>query len=265
MALTATHFPAHKQTFAIWFGPSERQQKDIIARLKRAETDATHPMLLPGILAELERGRQMHNVDEMVNGLEEQLTRIGQETVSSWRLSSQTKAERNRQKTDAWLNTTFSKNILLTSVALLHSMRRHLDEFQVATSWASAKQQHHLQRGYDSSHPGLAYAQPEVTHSLDRAVWSLSSNSNYQRYTVPDSAYNSRQNTLTDEPCSINDDEARYHDALQQASMRMKDRLTSLIAEYDDKIRHCTMEVDGMAMATQWVRSDSLPESKVSL
>jgi hypothetical protein len=41
---------------------------------------------------------------------------------------------------------------------------------------------------------------------------------------------------------------------LQRVGQKIKDRIQGIIDEYDDKIRDCTMRVDGMAMATQWAR-----------
>ncbi|GAB1315707.1 Magnesium transport protein CorA, transmembrane region [Madurella fahalii] len=252
MALSVTHFPAQKLSFAILFGPSKAQQKSIITRLKRAGADTSHPMLLPGILAELERIRQMSHVDELIDGLEEQLSRIGQETVASWQQSSQTKAERNRQKTEAWLNTTFSKNILLATVALLNGMRRHLDEFPALANSAAARRHRYPRHcGLDS----LEYRRwrPEIPLSLDSTVYDFAPHT----HAPTDSEYLTGLETLTSEPDNIHDPEAKYQDALYHASMRMKDRLTSIIAEYDDKIRACTMEVDGIAMATQWSHGET--------
>lgn len=263
MALSVTHFPAQNLTFALWFGPSETQQRNIISRLRKAGPDAAHPMLLPGILAELERGRVMEASDELINGIEEQLTRIGQETVSSWQLSSQTKAERNRQKTEAWLNATFSKNILVANVALLSSMRQHLDEFQYTVDPAPAPRQQ-APGHYVPNYPVNRDWQPGRSQSPSSIADMFVSYENQ----IDSSSGFSRQNTLIAEPKTISEQqakgkddfqeapmEAKDQDILAQAAMRMKDRITSIIAEYDDKIRHCTMEVDGMAMATQWVSS----------
>jgi hypothetical protein len=41
---------------------------------------------------------------------------------------------------------------------------------------------------------------------------------------------------------------------MRRAGRRIKDRLEAIIDEYEEKIRDCTMRVEGMAMATQWVR-----------
>jgi len=254
MALSVTHFPAEKLTFALLFGPSEIQQRKILTRLRGAGADAVHPMLVPGILAELERARQMEAMDDIINELEEQLTRIGQETVSSWQSSSQTKAERNRQKTEAWLNATFSKNILVANVTLLYGMRRHLNEFRVTVNLASARRGPYL-RHYDPDHPESRGWQPTASQSV--GVYDFETPASIG------TDYFTGQETLTAEPDSIHDHEATYQDVVQQASMRMEDRITAIIGEYDDKIRQCTMEVDGMAMATQWV-SFIFPKTSVS-
>lgn len=41
--------------------------------------------------------------------------------------------------------------------------------------------------------------------------------------------------------------------SLRRIGRRIHDRLQDIIDEYDDKIRDCTMRIEGMAMATQWV------------
>lgn len=40
---------------------------------------------------------------------------------------------------------------------------------------------------------------------------------------------------------------------MKEVSKKIQTRLTTICDDYDDKIRDCTMRVDGMAMATQWV------------
>lgn len=51
------------------------------------------------------------------------------------------------------------------------------------------------------------------------------------------------------------DDEEEAIDAkrTRRVTIKIRNRLGDIINEYDDKIRDCTMRVDGMAMATQWV------------
>lgn len=54
--------------------------------------------------------------------------------------------------------------------------------------------------------------------------------------------------------CNVYDDGGPSPAHLKRVSIKVGKRLGEIINEYDDKIRDCTMRVDGMAMATQWVR-----------
>lgn len=45
------------------------------------------------------------------------------------------------------------------------------------------------------------------------------------------------------------------HEKLRHTGFKIESRLMSIRDEYDDKIRDCTMRVDGMTMSTQWVKS----------
>jgi hypothetical protein len=44
---------------------------------------------------------------------------------------------------------------------------------------------------------------------------------------------------------------------LRTAGVMIKERLTEIMAEYDDKVRHCDMIMEGMTMATQLVTPSS--------
>lgn len=58
VAIAATYDPKHRTTFAIFFGCNKMQKQQIMGRLATTEPGAlAHPMLLPGIFAELERKR----------------------------------------------------------------------------------------------------------------------------------------------------------------------------------------------------------------
>lgn len=45
----------------------------------------------------------------------------------------------------------------------------------------------------------------------------------------------------------------------RRVGSRIKERIQDVVDEYDDKIRDCSMRVDGMAMATQWVCHSRFP------
>lgn len=252
MALTATHFPKQRLTFAIVFGSCPEQERNILARLRKAGEDTAHPMLLPGVLAELERIRQMEAIEERIDDLETQIFLLDNETVTTRNRSGYTKAERNRQKTKAWLNATFARNLLLGYRSLLIKMLNHVDEFPVLVN-------HHPPPRVQMGHQGPSSREPASSKifcpGAPHSVGSTGSSNN-----KPRPAYDGHSGrwtdteTITAEPEKIHVLD-KYQRSLRQAGVRMKDRLVALIDEYDDKIRDCTMRVDNMAMATQWVLS----------
>ncbi len=251
MALTVTHFPKQKLTFALLLGASEEQEKSVLARLKDADADTAHPMLLPGILAELERERQMEIADSMIDELEMQIFRLDNETITSWKQSGQTPAERNKQKTKAWLDAAFARNILLATTSVLTSMHRHLDEYAMLAS-PKMRGDHEVQHR-DPGQFARQVLRLSTPHSLTSSNWPI-------RSQVPFGSERLGLDTfVVPNPEIVGDPDADHLSILQQAGMRMEDRLASIIGEYDDKIRACTMGVDGMAMATQWV---DLPASQ---
>lgn len=194
LALSVTHFPTRKQTFAALFGCSREQEKTVISCLKQAGEDVTHPMVLVEILAELERQRQFKVVDNMINELEMQIFELDRETVTAWNQHGTAQAERNRRKTKAWMNMSFARNALPAQKALLTRMHKHVDE------------------------PETAYRDAEIARSdLGTKLLDLDG------------------------------------DRIRVAGLMMKDRLLGLVDEYEEKIRDCSMRVDGMAMAEQLV------------
>ncbi|GAB1316369.1 hypothetical protein MFIFM68171_06579 [Madurella fahalii] len=258
MALTVTHFPNQKLSFAVLFGASVEQEKSVISRLKKAGADTVHPMLLPGILAEMERIRQMAVVEEGIGEMETKIFQLDNETVATWKRSGQTKAERNREKTKAWLDLNFSRNLLQATATLLLIMRKHLDEFPLLVNHYSMRRYYrlrHQELGLYEHHVQNAArpSSPQFLGSMTNS-WTLHDHKPYSSEYFPESK------TLTSEPETIYDPDAKYQDLLQQASMRMADRLVVMIGEYDDKIRACTMEVDGIAMATQWSHGETSME-----
>ena len=105
----------------------------------------------------------------------------------------------------------------------------------------------HELRHQDSDHLARQGLRPGTPHSLTSSNWPIHSQMSFG------SQYSGSETLLASTPESVCDPDAKYQNILRQAGMRMEDRLTSIIGEYDDKIRACTMDIDGMAMATQWV------------
>ncbi|KAI1331994.1 hypothetical protein F5Y16DRAFT_407782 [Xylariaceae sp. FL0255] len=70
LVMTATHFPSHNLTFGILFGCTHSQEAYIIRRLHIAYRDSSHPLLLSGIFAEIERKRQHEVFESRISDLE---------------------------------------------------------------------------------------------------------------------------------------------------------------------------------------------------
>ncbi|KAK0746654.1 hypothetical protein B0T18DRAFT_412099 [Schizothecium vesticola] len=137
LAVAVTHFPTRRLTFAVVFGCSREQEKTVISRLEKAGGDVAHPMLLPGIVAELERKRQFDAVDDMTDELERRILELDFETVTTRNQHGTTQGERSRHKTKAWRDMSFLRTGLQGQKTLLTRMRKHVDEFPLVAKYQS--------------------------------------------------------------------------------------------------------------------------------
>ena len=72
--------------------------------------------------------------------------------------------------------------------------------------------------------------------------------------------FNSVTTINADDPkeCLNYQRERNYVKAMRTVGTKIQHRLAAMKNEYDEKIRDCTMRMDGMAMANQWVRTSKL-------
>jgi len=191
LALAVTHFPHKGLTFAVLFGCPIVLEEDIVRRLSFATNEASHPLLVPGILAEIERNRHIELVESTINDIELQLFNLDfQQPIEEQMLDRPTEgAEKDKDVRSNWLDTTFLRNNLMSWKTQLLKMAEHADE---------------------------------LLEPPDR-----------DGFRGKDFSQGSRK--------------------MAKTSFKIKDRILSIVEEYEDKIRECTIRVDGMAMATQWV------------
>ncbi|KAK3365886.1 hypothetical protein B0T24DRAFT_404818 [Lasiosphaeria ovina] len=243
LALTVTHFPREKVSFAILFGGSEEVERDVIARLTRAGEDAAHPMLLFGLIAELERARIMELAEVMIDNLEDQISKLDAQPAAAGMQTDD--VLRRSEKREAWLNTTFMRNALVSWNAQLVKMVNHIPEFPVMVDQILCRQTAHLGRS-------------DVFHELRLPLDTLVSDNDPSNNDLDTNAAEMRklQEGRLEEEKNM-DKEIRYRDQIREAGMRIKDRLLAIHEEYEDKTRDCTMRVDGMAMATQWSHGET--------
>ena len=206
LAFTATFFPHCGLTFGILFGCPFSIEQQIVNRLSYATTDVAHPLLIPGIFAELERTRQVHIIESAIDEVETRILTVDSSPEEMDAMSTSMKEAENRAKRAQWLDTTYLRNQLVNWNTQLKKLASHTDE-------------------------------------LSDKVF---------RQQEPDESRTCKQEEVGDSKREERGGASREH--LRRVGVKIRDRVQEIIDEYDAKIRDCTMRVDGMAMATQWVR-----------
>ncbi|KXH68994.1 hypothetical protein CSAL01_06611 [Colletotrichum salicis] len=129
MALTTTYFPHSQLTFAILFGCTADVEKNVFNRLSRAKDRVSHPMILPGIFAEIERDRMAKVVEKTVDDIEGAIFELGTgNPVEGDTLQEEDKIDMRHSRRTAWLNTTYLRNSLRVWKGQLRKMVDHIAE-----------------------------------------------------------------------------------------------------------------------------------------
>jgi hypothetical protein len=265
LALTATYFPHCNLTFGILFGCPLSVEEEIVKRLSFATAEAAHPLLMPGIFAEIERCRHVHVVEATIDELETKIFELDGPSDRDGMSSSEAE-RRNQEKRSSWLDTTYLRNGLVSWNTQLVKMSDHADELKT-TVFKPAKFEENITntrtRWKDDVSDVL------VKDFKPRSV-ALSKQSELSYGSCVDSKGRSDEEQSTfhedhvQEP--INGEEVRIEQEyeasieavkqqMRQVGHKIKHRIQAINDEYNEKIRDCTMRVDGMAMATQWVTS----------
>jgi Mg2+ and Co2+ transporter CorA len=194
------------------YGCSFAIEQNIIGRLKYIASEAAHPLLLPGILVELELSRHIKLIESTINKVEAKIFELDFDYANLGRPKSDVD-DRNEEKREAWLDLTYLRNGLIISdcsgkdcmVSALRNWSKHSDG-----------------------------TMPKAIGPLKKPTWDVSKPKVRFRKTPE-----------------------VYKRDMQQVGERIKARLSAIRDEYDEKIRDCTMRVDGMAMATQWSHGET--------
>jgi hypothetical protein len=258
LALSATHYPQRGLTFAILFGSSYATEKTILERLQHITLEASHPLLLPGIFAELELARHVRVVEASINEVE---TRIFELNFQSSKVRDNTRAEverRSEAKRTAWLDLSYLRNSLITWNTQLLRMLEHAD---VLNRSFTAFLAINLSTEHTSMHVRPSSEAGRLEEAAMNQIQQEISNENAKEYICSTCSYIHRSRDVEDDAA----DETRTPACLQEEmeedhlgkmlriGKKIRVRLATMRDEYDEKIRDCTMRVDGMAMATQWV------------
>jgi len=264
LALTATYFPHCGLTFAVLFGCPLSVEKEVLERLSFAMSETAHPLLMSGIFAEIERSRQLPIVESTIDELEARILEL--DFQASDMNIPEAEADRQRQqKRSAWLDTTYLRNALVSWNTQLAKILQHTDELNhvafdsaslkdISTNEDIAVECNLVNTPVQSSM--LGDVNPICRSSLLNT--SLDNVVKYHSKVLDDGQPESIQEldgVIVSQGFCEQKDLDQNKRKLRRIGQKIQDRIQAIIDEYDDKIRDCTMRVEGMAMATQWARA----------
>lgn len=199
--MSMTWFPQRNFWYAIFYGCDTSTELEISGRLRYSGDAICHPLLMPGIFAELERKRQIKMVKQGSLKLVETVATLHENHHTS------SDAERLHQKphdshdpgpdltankeVDPWLDIFHKKNGLQNWKDELEKMVAHADEL----------------------------------------------NTNFFSYDI-------------NQTSEVNE----FRKLMRETGNRIKERLQDIIREYDQRMRDCERNLQGMILANQLVR-----------
>jgi len=272
LALSATYNPQSGLAFAIVYGSTFAVEQEILERLRTIGVEAAHPLLLPGIIAELELTRHTGLVDGSISEVEAKILELDVQPSNGHGHDRDEIERRNLSKRTAWLDLTYLRNSLTTWNLQLLKMAEHagaLNRNQFGVSElndGSTCSTDFYQIGSQHENVELVLEHPTNTsnNKKEEGQSGLNERTHFPGYHDSFEYLSSKQSqdveTLASEESDStitpgNDDQDFHLEQMRIVGEKIKARITAIRDEYDAKIRDCTMRVDGMAMATQWVNS----------
>jgi hypothetical protein len=244
MALSATHDRERELTFAVLYGCTAETNRHTLKKLQNVGSMACHPLIMPGIFVELELVRHLGLVEACVVNVETQIFRLDFNGDGIQELERIEVEKRNTAKREAWLDATYLRNSLITWSVQLKKMSQHAEELNavLCTPMIHSKMNSDYRNGGDAS--------PASSQTLTADDASESED----WHMAPGEKDECRGKIMDDKVnCGTGHSAVKHYEA--EKAEKIKARLDTMQYEYEEKIRDCTMRIDGMAMATQWVCS----------
>lgn len=274
-------------------------------RLANLKAEVAHPLLMPGIFAEIEQRRHTTLVEEMGNKLETLIFQLDHQSNDFEGPQGALAEARSKDKRTAYLDLSYLRNSLVSWNTQLAKMVQHCRQLNKEEYSSKSVNNSVLHQNNDlrvgRTLDRVASRSSNVSRSLSRDEWyeveaSKEFDSPIRKGGAPSGEtthsvnpeklikyvgrsrdesielahmqFTSRQSTMTNEntsqpviqPWTMSMNAEGWedcHEKLRDTSFKIESRLMTIRDEYDDKIRDCTMRVDGMAMSTQWVRFHS--------
>lgn len=224
MAVASVFYPDSGFTAAMFLGCSKPVRDDIAGRIRSAENSTSHPLLILGFLAEIERQRHIDLVEGQVCQLLGRLHALSKPEE----ISTTSTMRGDHYSLESWVRISELRSELETWKVQLSRMVEHVDELE-----RDVFTDEHCSGSSSRLRSGSSGTAVEV-HILDEYA------------------------EKTHGPATSAFEEANWKQHGRHAGRRIKRRLAEIIHEYDQNIRRCTIFIDGLILATQMVVSDSL-------
>jgi hypothetical protein len=232
------------------YGCTFEIEKSIISRLQRVNIEASHPLLLPGVFAELELARQTKLVERTINEVEAKIGELDLPASDIGRTQKETE-QQNEDKRAAWLDLTYLRNAIISWNTQLDKMIDHSNtlnekEYQLdLNNWhRPVGHVSHSREAVEKANATLGWV-PHITADIGKAgdTWRNSDANFKERSPV-------REKFLAS---NYHGKKISHTARMREVGIKIKGRVLAIKDENDEKIRDCSTRVDGMAMATQWV------------
>jgi hypothetical protein len=175
----------------------------------------------------------------MIDELETKIFELDFHTDETERTQTSSAERRNQEKRTAYLDTAYLRNGLIGWSAQLLKMVQHAEDLE--------------NNVFGSKELPEATGARLDSQPVELPMVSIRHQDGYESKEVENSDNEADSNGWL--VVRRKDSPERMKTQMRRASRKIKDRLQAIIDEYEDKIRDCTMRVDGMAMATQWVKT----------
>ncbi|KAI1741258.1 hypothetical protein F4680DRAFT_464665 [Xylaria scruposa] len=243
LAMTITHFPHCKLSFGILFGCTHSQKNYVIQRLSLATRESAHPLLLPGMFAELERNRHNQIFESVVSKLELMISVPALEGFSNQRhLGDHSYSQARR---DVYLDILHLKHGLTTWSRQLKKMLEHawtLDAEYVGTLHPVDIQMETLPR--EGSETAADLLLRDNVSDEDALI--------YEGRSSTQSSTGHRNGGLnTGLPPTP------HQATMTKANIRTIKRIKTILESYSDKIRECQTRFDGLTLTTQLFQGET--------
>ncbi|KAI8626140.1 hypothetical protein F5Y19DRAFT_447284 [Xylariaceae sp. FL1651] len=243
LALTVTHFPHCGLSFGVLFGCPQFQEQYIIQQLGGAIQGSAHPLLLPGIFAEMEKKRHHQIFESKIDELELTMPETDMGIMSDDQRPQSESSGQNRRA--AYLAMLYLKHGLESWSKQLEKMLKHCLTLK-SNYFESADRI--VDHSYQTGSEKTLYLKPKDLDKLEDSPVGDPRTDTHSSFSDKECE---SELSHSDSELDMGREARSYHQAMIKTTEKIARRLQFILDEYTDKIRECQMRFDGLTMATQ--------------